>query len=126
MPSSATDRTARCTPAEITQSSPPAAAGGVPASDIAQKLAEAIAFGDVEGAQTLLGAFQNEVIARAGAAQSPLEREALLEEAIRSTKTLLHLARSLRAYASASLRETNRELGYRGPAETQRTWRMEA
>ena len=96
------------------------------ASDTAQKLAEAIACGDVEGAQGLLAAFQKEVIARAGEAQSPLEREVLLEEAIRSTKTLLHLARSLRAYASASLRETNRQLGYSEPAETQRMWRLEA
>jgi len=96
------------------------------ATDTAQKLAEAIAFGDVEGAQTLLASFQNEVIVRAGEAQSPLEREALLEEAIRSTKTLLHLARSLRAYANASLRDTNRQLGYCGTAETKRTWRLDA
>ena len=126
MPNSATERTAGSAPAEETQSRHTVASCAVSAGDTAQKLAEAIAFGNVEGAQTLLAAFQSEVIARAGAAHSPLEREALLEEAIRSTKTLLHLARSLRAYASASLRETNRQLGYSGPSETARTWRLEA
>ena len=126
MPSSATESTARRTPAGDRQNPHPAASRARSASDTAQKLAEAIAFGDVEGAQSLLAAFQREVIARAGDAQSPLEREALLEEAIRSTKTLLHLARSLRAYASASLRETNRQLGYSRPSETPRTWRLEA
>jgi hypothetical protein len=153
MPSSATERTARCATGEDRQAgtgrsrpqcepgkagdpprcagvylggSRPAAPNAVSARDTAQKLAEAITRGDVEGAQTLLAAFQSEVIARVGAAQSPLEREALLEEGTRSTKTLLHLARSLRAYASASLRETNRQLGYSGPTETPRTWRLEA
>jgi len=115
MPNSATERTAGSAPAEETQSRHTVASCAVSAGDTAQKLAEAIAFGNVEGAQTLLAA-----------AHSPLEREALLEEAIRSTKTLLHLARSLRAYASASLRETNRQLGYSGPSETARTWRLEA
>jgi hypothetical protein len=95
-------------------------------TDTAQKLAEAIAFGDVEGAQALLAAFQLEVLTGAEAANSPLEREALLAEAIRSTRTLLHLARSLRAYASASLRETNRALGYRGASAEPRTWHVEA
>jgi hypothetical protein len=95
-------------------------------SDTAQKLAEAIAFGDVEGAQALLAAFQLEVLDGAAAANSPLEREARLEEALRSTRTLLHLARSLRAYAGAGLRETNRTLGYGGASPEPRTWRMEA
>jgi hypothetical protein len=96
------------------------------ATDTAQKLAEAIAYGDVEGAQALLAAFQLEVLSNAVAANSPLEREVLLAEAIRSTRTLLHLARSLRAYAGASLRETNRALGYRGTSAEPRTWHVEA
>ncbi len=95
-------------------------------TDTAQKLAEAIAQGDVEGAQALLAAFQVEVLGGAAAANSPLEREVLLAEALRSTRTLLHLARSLRAYAGASLRETNRALGYSGAAAEPRTWRFEA
>jgi hypothetical protein len=96
------------------------------ATDTAQKLAEAIAFGDVEGAQALLAAFQLEVLTGAAATNSALEREALLAEAIRSTRTLLHLARSLRAHASASLRETNRALGYSATSAEPRTWRVEA
>jgi len=95
-------------------------------SDTAQKLAEAIAFGDVEGAQALLAAFQLEVLGGAASANSSLEREVLLAEALRSTRTLLHLARSLRAYAGASLRETNRALGYGGGAPDSRTWHIEA
>lgn len=96
------------------------------ATDTAQKLAEAIASGDIEGAQALLAAFQLEVLSGVASSNSPLEREVLLAEAIRSTKTLLHLARSLRAYAGASLRETNCALGYCGTAGEPRTWRMEA
>ena len=95
-------------------------------TDTTQKLAEAIAFGDVEGAQALLAAFQREVIGDVSAAGSPLEREVLLVEAIRSTKTLLHLARTLRAHAGACLRETTRELGYRGGSAEPRTWHLEA
>jgi hypothetical protein len=95
-------------------------------TDTAQKLAEAIAFGDVEGAQALLAAFQREVVNGVSAAVSPLERQVLLAEAIRSTRTLLHLARSLRAHANASLRETNCALGYRRAAAEPRTWRVDA
>ena len=95
-------------------------------SDTAQKLAEAIASGDVEGAQALLAVFQLEVLGGAAAANSALEREVMLAEALRSTRTLLHLARSLRAYAGAELRETNRTLGYSGAAPESRTWRVEA
>jgi hypothetical protein len=95
-------------------------------SSTAQKLAEAIAFGDIEGAQALLASFQLEVLDGVASANSPLERDVLLAEAIRSTRTLLQLARSLRAYASGSLRETKCELGYRGTSEEPRTWRLEA
>ena len=90
-----------------------------------QKLAEAIAFGDVEGAQALLAAFQSETVTRVAAAGSPLEREVLLTEAIRATRTMLHLARSLRAHAGASIRETNRTLGYQEAPTRMRTWRVE-
>ncbi len=95
-------------------------------TNTAQKLAEAIALGDIEGAQALLAAFQLEVLSGAAAAGSPLEREVVLAEALRSTKTLLHLARSLRAHAGASLRETNRALGYGGAPRASRTWRVDA
>ncbi|MGA3028970.1 MAG: hypothetical protein ABSF98_29885 [Bryobacteraceae bacterium] len=96
------------------------------ATDTAQKLAEAIALGDVEGAKSLLAAFQREVLSGVAAADSPLQREVLLAEAIRSTRTLLHLARSLRAYAGASLRETNRALGYSGASAEPRSWHFDA
>ena len=95
-------------------------------TDTAQKLAEAIAGGDVEGAQALLAAFQVEVLNGVTATSSQLEREMALEEALRSTKTLLHLARSLRAHAGAALRETNRALGYGGPRAETRSWNVEA
>jgi hypothetical protein len=95
-------------------------------SDTAQKLAEAIAFGDVEGAQALLAAFQLEVLNGVSGSGSPLEHDAVLEEALRSTRTLLHLARSLRAHASASLRETNRTLGYSGAPAEPTSWNVEA
>jgi hypothetical protein len=95
-------------------------------SNTAQKLAEAIAFGDVEGAQALLATFQLEVLSGVTGSGSPLERDAVLEEALRSTRTLLHLARSLRAHAGASLREANRTLGYSGPSPESRTWNVEA
>jgi hypothetical protein len=99
----------------------------MPSSDTktAQKLAEAIASGDVEGAQGLLAAFQSEVVTSVAAACSPLEREVLLTEAIRATRTMLHLARSLRAHAGASLREANRTLGYQEAPTQTRTWRVE-
>ena len=96
------------------------------ASDTTQKLAEAIAFGDIEGAQALLAAFQLEVLNGVADAVSPLERDVLLAEAIRSTRTLLHLARSLRAHASASLREANCTLGYSGSSAEPQTWRVDA
>ncbi|HTP87639.1 MAG TPA: hypothetical protein VMJ34_11840 [Bryobacteraceae bacterium] len=95
-------------------------------SSTAQKLAEAIAFGDVEGAQALLAAFQLEMLNGITASSSRLEREAALEEALRSTRTLLHLARSLRAHASASLDETRRTLGYSAPPPEPCTWNVEA
>jgi hypothetical protein len=95
-------------------------------TDTAQKLAEAIAFGDVEGAQALLAAFQVEVLNGITATPSQLQREAALEEALRSTKTLLHLARSLRAHAGAALRETTRALGYAEPHAEVRSLNLEA
>lgn len=95
------------------------------ATDTVQKLAEAIAYGDVEGAQALLAAFQGEVLNGVTAAASPLEREVLLAEAIRSTRTMLHLARSLRAHANGSLRETNCAMGYSAASAEPRTWRVD-
>jgi len=96
-------------------------------TDTAQKLAEAIAFGDVEGAQALLSSFQSEVLKHVTSAASPLERQILLADAIKSTRTLLHLARSLRAHANAALRGTNCVLGYgEAAALAPTTWRLDA
>ena len=83
------------------------------ATDTVQKLAEAIAYGDVEGALALLAAFQGEVLNGVTAAASPLEREVLLAEAIRSTPNACSTWHDpCGRYANGSLRETNCAIGY--------------